>query len=163
MIVDPNNIDLSSSTGWITMIAVTLAGLAVGGLHLKKLWRTEGTEARNVAREQTYLDGVAIRVKELEVKVENLLAEKTEAEKQAIRLEAEITLLRNRVAHLEEEKKQISELLRQVETKYAKVLSENDILRANLNELRLKFAVPADANSSVVRPEQNIPLRGLHG
>lgn len=129
------------SNGLMATVGAIVAGLAMGGLHLKKMWRTEGTEARNAAREQSYLDGVTARLATLEERVLTLMNEKTEAEKKAIRLEAEIIVLRNKIQSIEDEKRHISDLLRQVEQKYAKVLDENELLRKSIEVLRNKIAV----------------------
>lgn len=159
-----SQIDTSTPGGIVAAISIAIAGLGVGGLKLKQMWRGDSTDAKNTAREQAYLDGVSARVKELEAKVEKLTEEKLEAEKRAIKLEAQVDGLVSKLAHIEEEKSAIRVLLHDIQTKYDKVVEENDTFRETISTLNSQLTL-AEAKLNHVtwrdRPENHIPLQSI--
>ena len=152
------SVDTTTPSGIMAAIGIAVAGLGMGGLQLKKMWRGDNTDAKNTAREQAYLDDVSARVKELEAKVEKLTEEKTAAEIKAVRLEAQVETLNIKIKHIEEERDAIRALLKNVEDKYNTFKEENFNLRNNLQEVKSQLIV-AEAKISAVssRPEMNIP------
>lgn len=162
-----SQIDTSTPGGIIAAISIAIAGLGVGGLKLKQMWRGDNTDAKNTAREQAYLDGVSQRVKDLEAKVEVLTTEKLEAEKKAIRLESQVEQLTAKINHIEEEKEAIRALLKDIQHKYERVENENDGFRKTISQLNSQLIV-AEAKLNHMtwrddhsRPEQQVPLRPL--
>jgi outer membrane murein-binding lipoprotein Lpp len=158
-----SSIDTTTPSGIVAAIGIAIAGLGVGGLQLRKMWRGDNTDAKNTAREQAYLDDVSARVKELEAKVEKLTEEKIAAEIKAVRLEAQVETLNTKIKHIEEEKEAIRKLLKDVEEKYTTFREENFTLRNNLQEVKSQLIV-AEAKIAAVssRPEMSAPL-GITG
>lgn len=159
-----SQIDTSTPGGIVAAISIAIAGLGVGGLKLKQMWRGDNTDAKNTAREQAYLDGVSARVKDLEAKVEKLTEEKLEAEKRAIKLEAQVEGFIAKLAHIEEEKVAIRALLHDIQEKYEKVVKENDAFRNTISDLNSQLAL-AEAKLNHInwkeRPEQAVPLQPI--
>ena len=163
-----SQIDTSTPSGIMAALGIAIAGIGLGGLQLKRMWRNDGTESKNTAREQAYLDGVSKRVQDLEAKLEKLTEEKLEAEKKAIRLEVQVDTLTNKIKHIEEEKEAIRKLLHDVEEKYNRFREENFQLKNSLHELQTQMIlVESKAKAATIaadqhhRPEMDIPLEPL--